>query len=362
MRKLLIAGAGKIGTLIACLFSQQPDYKVWLADVNFSGPDIKRLQKVAPLIHTLTFDVANHVAFSEILKTQSFDAIISSLPYFCNVTVAKVAKEFGLNYFDLTEDTQVVKAIHALAKDAKTAFVPQCGLAPGFANIVANDLMQHFEDLNSAEIRVGALPTTTNNCLHYALTWSTEGLINQYGNPCRAIEEGEPVWLQPLEGLESIELDGSSYEAFNTSGGLGSMVDLYAGKIKTLNYKTLRYPGHCQKIRFLMNDLDLNHDRVTLKNLLEHAVPKTYQDVAVIYIVVQGIKNGILLEESFFHKVYPINIANLNWSAIQISTAAGVCAVVDLVLSSEKKYQGFVYQEQFPLKEILTNRFGQYYQ
>ncbi|HFL3390160.1 TPA: saccharopine dehydrogenase family protein, partial [Legionella pneumophila] len=180
-------------------------------------------------------------------------------------------------------------------------------------------------------LRVGALPQRANNALHYSLTWSTDGVINEYGNPCYGIEGGKDVVMAPLEGLESIQIDGCEYEAFNTSGGLGSLAELYAGKIQSMNYKTMRYPGHCKKMRFLMNDLRLNEDRGTLKRILENAIPKTYQDIVIVYVTVEGIKQGELTEKSYVKKIYPEVIRGLEWSAIQVSTASGVCAVVDLV-------------------------------
>ena len=97
-------------------------------------------------------------------------------------------------------------------------------LAPGFISIIANDLMRHFPTLDTVKMRVGALPTNISNALQYSLTWSTDGLINEYGNLCQAIENGEKVDLLPLEGLEEIKIDGLTYEAFNTSGGIGSLV------------------------------------------------------------------------------------------------------------------------------------------
>ena len=167
--------------------------------------------------------------------------------------------------------------------------------------------------------------------------------------------------MAPLEGLESIQIDGCEYEAFNTSGGLGSLGELYAGKVQSMNYKTMRYPGHCQKMRLLMNDLRLNEDRATLKRILENAIPKTYQDIVIVYVTVEGIKQGELTEKSYVKKIYPETICGLEWSAIQVSTASGVCAVVDLVLGQSNEYRGLVLQEKFKLVDVLKNRFGQYY-
>lgn len=357
----MIIGAGKIGSLIACLLVDSKDYQVHLADLEFKSSDVTRLLQVLPEIKTVALDVKNQAAMISYIEQHHIMAVISSLPYFLNSYVAQAAKAACAHYFDLTEDTAITDVVKAIAADAKTAFVPQCGLAPGFISIAANSIMQDFEECHHAKLRVGALPQRASNGLHYSLTWSTDGVINEYGNLCHAIEGGAGVIHAPLEGLESVLIDGCTYEAFNTSGGLGSLGGLYAGKIQSLNYKTMRYPGHCEKIRFLMNDLKLNEDRDTLKIIFERAIPKTYQDIVLVYVSVVGIKHGELAEESYFKKIYPKTICGLNWSAIQVSTAAGVCAVIDLILAPKKQFSGLVLQETFHMKEILSNRFGQYF-
>jgi saccharopine dehydrogenase-like NADP-dependent oxidoreductase len=239
--------------------------------------------------------------------------------------------------------------------------VPQCGLAPGFISIAANELIQHFDELRSVKLRVGALPQHPNNVLKYSLTWSTDGVINEYGNLCHAIVDGKEVDVLPLEGLESIEIDGKLYEAFNTSGGLGSLGETYGDRVKTMNYKTIRYPGHCEQMRLLMYGLKLNDDRDTLKRILEKSVPQTLQDVVIIYAAVTGMQDGEFREENYVNKVYPQVVAGRLWSAIQVTTAAGICAIIDIVLSDPDNYHGFVAQEQFRLADVLENRFGRYF-
>ena len=275
--------------------------------------------------------------------------------------MAEVAREEGLHYFDLTEDVSATDQVRKLAKGAKQVFAPQCGLAPGFISIAANELIKHFDTVTSVKMRVGALPQHPNNVLKYSLTWSTDGIINEYGNMCRSIVDRKEVDVLPLEGLEKIEIDGTRYEAFNTSGGLGSLWETYGGQVNTMNYKTIRYPGHCDQIRLLMNGLKMNHDRGTLKRILENAVPQTLQDVVVIYAAVTGYQDGEFREENYVNKIYPQVVAGRLWSAIQITTACGVCSVVDLVLANPGDYAGFVAQEQFSLPDILENRFGQFY-
>jgi len=361
MHRVLILGAGKIGALISGLLAESGAYKVQLADVDGAAADaVVRAHASAQLV-PVTLDASDAGALTRHLEAHPVDAVISSLPYHCNVRVAEAARKARVHYFDLTEDVEVTRAVRAIAARAGQAFVPQCGLAPGFISIAAAELITHFDELRAVKLRVGALPQHPNNVLKYSLTWSTEGLINEYGNPCQAVSEGRLIDVPPLEGLEEIEIDGMRYEAFNTSGGLGSLAETHGARVESMNYKTIRYPGHCEQMRLLMNDLKLNHDRATLKRILENAVPQTLQDVVIVYVAVTGTQDGQLREENYVNKIYPQVIAGRLWSAIQVTTAAGITAVVDIVLESNGRYSGFVAQEQFRLTDILANRFGSYY-
>lgn len=361
MHRVLILGAGKIGALISGLLAESGSYKVNLSDVDGAAAEsVARGHGLANL-RGFKVDAADTQALAKHIQENPVDAVISGLPYYCNVGVAEVARKAGIHYFDLTEDVEVTRNVRRIAEGSDRAFVPQCGLAPGFISIAANELITHFDKVRTVKMRVGALPQHPNNVLKYSLTWSTDGLINEYGNPCQALVEGREVEVAPLEGLEEIEIDGTLYEAFNTSGGLGSLAETHGAKAEAMNYKTIRYPGHCEHMRLLMNDLKLNHDRATLKRILENAVPQTLQDVVIVYAAVTGTQDGQLREENYVNKVYPQVIAGRLWSAIQVTTAAGITAVVDLVFASPGKFKGFVAQEQFSLPAILANRFGRYY-
>ena len=358
MRRVVILGGGKIGSLIATVLVKSGDYAVFLGDVD--SHVVAGLKKEISHKHFQTshINVQDKTALRSFLAQTKPEAILSGLPYFCNPLVCELALECRAHYFDLTEDIEVTKNVRAISQGATSAFVPQCGLAPGFISIVAHDLMMHFDSVDIVKMRVGALPVNPSNVLKYSLTWSTDGLINEYGNLCNGIENGQEVSLLPLEGYETISIDGLLYEAFNTSGGLGTLADTYVGKVRTMNYKTLRYPGHCEKIHLLMNELKLNDDRETLKRVLEHAVPKTVQDVVLIYTSVTGLRQGELFEENFVQKIYPHTIGEKLWSAIQVTTAAGICGVMELVFEQPERYRGFVTQESFELSSFLDNRFG----
>jgi saccharopine dehydrogenase-like NADP-dependent oxidoreductase len=359
MHRVLLLGAGKIGRMIARFLMDSGDYSVLVGDVSESALD--RIAKLTGA-ETRRIDASNPAELSAAMK--GYDTVLSALSFYFNPTVAKAALESGLSYFDLTEDVATSDAVAAIAKNAAAGqiFMPQCGLAPGFISIVANDLINWFERIESVKMRVGALPQFPTGELKYNLTWSTDGLINEYCNPCEAIHAGRKIDVLPLEGLENFSLDGVRYEAFNTSGGLGTMCDTLAGKVRELNYKTVRYVGHCDQMKLLVEELRLSEHREQFKQILERAVPVTFQDVVVTFCTVTGWRKGLLVQKSDARKIYHQQIGDEMWSAIQITTAAGVCAVLDLHVAGKLPRRGLVLQENVTLEDFLANRFGEYYE
>ena len=234
-------------------------------------------------------------------------------------------------------------------------------MAPGFISIVAHDLASKFEKLREVQMRVGALPVFPHNALKYNLTWSTDGLINEYCNPCESIRDGRRSEVPALEEVEAFSLDGTEYEAFNTSGGLGTLCDTLEGKVENLNYKTVRYPGHRDIVKMLVRDLRLGMRREILKDVLETAIPITYQDVVLIFVTVSGWMEGRLTQESYAKKIYSQKVGDRLMSAIQVTTATGICAMCDLLVEGKLPQKGFVRQEEAKLSDFLSNRFGRYY-
>lgn len=355
MHNIVILGAGNIGLVITQLLIATKKYKVILVDKSFNSV-VDKLDHL-DAVELVRKDISCENELRSLLKV-NIDAVVSCLPYFLNPLVAKLVRECNIHYFDLTEDVMVAKAVQEISKHATKAFIPQCGLAPGFIGIAAHNLAADFTTIETIKARVGALPVTPSNVLQYALTWSTDGLINEYGNPCLAIVNGRLVELQPLEGLESVVIDGTVYECFNTAGGLGTLTETYYGRVQNLTYKTIRYPNHCNIMRLLMNDLKLNDHRDILKTIIEAAIPRTLQDVVIIYVTVIGQKDGFRVEHSYLKKIYSKQIKNQKYTAIQVTTAAGLCAVMDKVLEHPGCYQGFIKQEEFNMEDILASPFG----
>lgn len=359
MRRILLLGSGIIGRMIARFLVDTGEYQLRVGDV--CAESLARLKSHVD-VDTVVVNASNPEQLDAAMK--DCDAVISALSFHFNVGVARAAARMGLSYFDLTEDVETSRAVREIAKTAKSGqiFMPQCGLAPGFISIVAHHLTKSFDKLDTVFMRVGALPLFPTNALKYNLTWSTDGLINEYCNPCEVIYDGRRIDVLPLEGLEEFSLDGVRYEAFNTSGGLGTLCESLEGKVRELNYKTVRYIGHRYLMHVLVNELRLCDRREILKDILEDSVPVTFQDVVVTFCTVTGRRNGQLVQISDARKTYHQNIDGEEWSAIQVTTAAGMCTVVDLHFSGKLPKSGFVKQEEVNLDTFLANRFGRYYQ
>ncbi|WP_339733333.1 saccharopine dehydrogenase C-terminal domain-containing protein [uncultured Gimesia sp.] len=357
---ILLIGAGKIGRMIASLLIKSGDYQLRIADRVPAA--LERIQQRIPTAETRVLNADSHAELVHMM--QGCTAVISALSFRENPGVARAALEAGVNYFDLTEDRQTTAAVKEIADDATTGqvFVPQCGLAPGFVTIVSKHVMEWFDEIDTVRMRVGALPQHPTNALGYNLTWSTDGLINEYCNPCEVIHGHKIKNQLPLEGLEQFTLDGNVYEAFNTSGGLGTLCETMDGHVRELNYKTIRYPGHHQLMKFLLQDLRLADRRELLKDVMEHSIPVTFQDVVIVFCTVRGNRNGQFVEKSDLRKLYAQEINGEVWSAIQLTTGAGICAVVDLVQQNQIKRTGLIRQEEIPFDSFINNRFGCYYE
>ncbi|MFB2551239.1 saccharopine dehydrogenase family protein [Ensifer soli] len=356
MTSIAIIGAGKIGGTIARMLAHSGSYDVTIADMSEESlSQVERHPAIAPR----RIDIADAAALDELLRAKT--AVLSAAPFHLTTRIADAAARGDLHYLDLTEDVASTRHVKALAKGASSAFIPQCGLAPGFISIVAQSLARGFDRLDSVRMRVGALPQYPSNALNYNLTWSTDGVINEYIEPCEAIVNGQLVEVPALEEREEFSLDGVTYEAFNTSGGLGTLCETLKDRVRTLNYRTIRYPGHAAIMKALLNDLGLRHRREVLKDILENALPQTVQDVVIIFVTVSGWRDGRLVQETYANKVYSGAVSGRMTSAIQITTAASICAVLDMLVTGALPQTGFVRQEDIPLDAFLANRFGSAY-
>lgn len=357
MTNILLLGAGKIGEMIASLLAGTGDYHVTVADRDLNN--LKTLEGISG-VSTMELDISDSDALVAAMSGKF--AVLSACPFQLNPIIARAAKAAQINYLDLTEDVTSTRLVKELAEGAEGySFIPQCGLAPGFISIVGYDMTKKFDTLQNVHLRVGALAEFPNNALKYNLTWSTDGLINEYIQPCEAIWNGKLVETPPLEELEVFSMDGTEYEAFNTSGGLGTLCETLKGKVTNLNYRTIRYPGHRDILKLLLQDLRLADRPELLKDIFETSIPMTKQDIVLVHVTVTGQQNGRYMQETYAKKIYAREINGKICTGIQITTASGICAVLDLLVEGKLSKGGFVKQEEIDFKDFIENRFGANY-
>ncbi len=350
-KKIAIMGYGRIGQTIKMFLSQQ-GYTVDAFDIKPHG-DAKPLDP----------NDASSAYFKTILEP--YDAVVTATPYQLNVAIAEAAIATGTAYFDLTEDIEVADKIReaAITHGGYSWIMSQCGLAPGAVNMIAHDLTTRFEYITDLNIRVGALPITANNKMKYYLTWSSEGLVNEYCNPCEALIDGELTKLRPLEGLENLVIDGAEYEAFNTSGGIGTLINTLLSKgvsVKNANYKTIRYKGHRDLMHFLLDDLSLAKNQKVLVDIFNREIPQVTDDVVVIYISAAGYRHASLRAINYCRKIY----GEGGVTAIQRTTASGVCAAVHYWATNEWSHENgpiILAPENIPFDQLDKNPFWDVY-
>jgi saccharopine dehydrogenase-like NADP-dependent oxidoreductase len=350
IKSVLVIGLGRVGSLAAILL-QSNGYQVTGFDTS---PDEEFPFKV------ISASVADEVALEQAIA--GHDATLTCLPFHLNLTVAKKVHQAERHYFDLTEDVPTTTAIREMSESAKGLMAPQCGLAPGFVGICGAHLAREFERLRSMELRVGALPQHPRGLLGYAFNWSSEGVVNEYLNDCEVIQDGQRASVPAMEGLETIVIDGVQLEAFTTSGGLGTLCETYDGNVDHLNYKTIRYPGHGELMRFFFNELYMRNRRTEAGEILVHAKPPVKDDVVYVHVAVEGWKGDMLARDEFVRSYFPKEIKSKFWKAISWTTAASVCAVIELVSQGSLPLKGFLKQEDISLDLFLNTPTGQIFQ
>ncbi|MDP9606258.1 saccharopine dehydrogenase family protein [Variovorax gossypii] len=355
IEKVLVLGAGKVGSTVADMIAEYHRLPVTLADLRAGRGD-----EGDPLVRRISLDVQSTEDLRAVLRAHS--VVINCLPFFLAQRVALEAAACGVHYFDLTEDVAATKAIREISKTATSVLMPQSGLAPGVIGMLGGYLASRFDELYDLRLRVGALTRNATNSLRYNFTWSIDGVINEYCNPCDAIVNGQLVSVQPMEGHETFTLDAEAFEAFNTSGGLGTLCETLQGKVRNLDYKTIRYPGHRDAMNFLLHDLRLIERRDLLRQVLEHAVPHSREDVVILFASASGMRDGRFEQETRVGRVFGAPLRGKDRTAIELTTAAGVVGVFELLRQGQLPAHGFVGQEQAPLGQFLATKVGHYYQ
>jgi len=354
IRSVRVVGLGKVGELVATL----------LVDAGFDVHGYDALERGDLPFPAAVLDVRDAEATRAALN--GADAVVSCMPYNLNKGVAEAAYDAGVNYFDLTEDVATTNRVRELAaQQPSLVYAPQCGLAPGLIGMVGSHLTKHFDRIRSIELKVGALPRHPAGLLGYAFNWSAEGVVNEYLNDCDVLRGGTRQLAPAMTELERVVIGGVELEASLTSGGLGTMCQTYEGKVQRLDYKTMRYPGHFELMRFFFDELNLRECRELAGRILVNAKPPVDDDVVYLHAAVEGTTNGRgdlpagqLARKQYVRAYQPLLINGRMWRAISWTTAASAVAVVELVAADELPGTGFIRQEDIPLDALLGTRTG----
>lgn len=269
--KYLVLGAGMMGRAAAYDLAQfDPAATVVVADINAEAAE-SAARLAGPNARPRTLDVSADAALADALA--GIDVAISAVSYAVNERLTRAAIDAGVHFCDMGGNNDVVDRQLAMDEPARTAgvtIVPNCGLAPGLINMLAMDGVQAFDTVESVRLRVGGLPLHPHGPLQYQIVFSVEGLINEYVEPAEVIRSGRRITVPSMADLETLAFPEpfTTMEAFNTSGGLSILPRLLEGKVADLDYKTIRYPGHCQKMRTLLDLGFASHEPIMIGNTL----------------------------------------------------------------------------------------------
>ncbi len=302
--KVLVLGSGLMGRGAAFNLARNDAVK----EVIVADRDLKSAEALAaemgPKVVAELVDAADRKQLKVLFA--KVDTVTSEVSYKLNLLHTEVAIATGTHLCDLGGNLKVVEKqlkLHDKAKDAGITVIPDCGLAPGLANVLARAGIDYLTSTDSVKIRVGGLQQEPRPPLNYSLIFAVEGLINEYIEPCMVLRNGKIAFEDPLIGFEQVEFPEpyGKLEAFNTSGGSSTLPLTYEGKVANLDYKTLRYPGHGHKMWCLMKlgFMDSKEQdfggvkvapRTVLEKLLEQNLPPTGKDVTLLRVTVEGWK------------------------------------------------------------------------
>ena len=306
--RMLVLGAGLQGSACTYDLLQNPDVKeVRLADLHTAHLEPFLAPYSGERLIFTPLDVRDREAVLALMRQS--DAVMSAIPYYFNFQLAELAVEAGVHFSDLGGNTEIVfkqKTLDPAAKKKGITVIPDCGLAPGMVNILAEHGIRQLDTVESVRIFVGGLPQHPEPPLNYQIVYSLEGVLDYYTTLSWVLRGGKRTQVTALSEIEPVRFDGSvgELEGFHTAGGLSTMAFRYEGKIPTMEYKTLRYPGHAkimEAIRELglleLKPVDVKGVKVVPRDLVVAAMgPRLTKpdahDLVALRVVAEGTKDG----------------------------------------------------------------------
>lgn len=360
MDTINIAGAGGIGKAAALIALNTPGWntRVLIGDIS---QDALNAAKVYCHDHerleTYLMSEEDDALASYFERS---DVVLDCLPGSLAPRMAGLAKRHGAHYANLTEYVKETDEIMNLAKDAETGFILQTGLAPGYINILGLRLFNSFcekfgvSEVEDLEMKVGALTKTAVEPTFYGFTWSPVGVATEYVKDALVVRDHEVVTIPALSHIQKLMIEGEWYEANYTSGGAADLPDALRHRVKNLDYRTLRYPGHYEWVRNVLSKTPLNEHRIKhLQDTMLASIPRYEDDFVLLYVHVTGYDSkGDLRRIDRTIKVEPMQLAGRTLSAIQSTTAAPLIESARMLLTGN--YKGVVLQSQIDPVEFLS--------
>jgi len=366
---IIIAGAGGIAEAVGLLLIEWSDVAptLFIGDRNHT-----KAKKVAHWIQEGTTKKESihdfHLDEKELTNEMKAifsrgDIILDCLPGSQAPRMAQFAKDFNMHYANLTEYVTETSQIIALAKNAKTGFVLQTGLAPGYIDLLANGLFQQFcidfevDKVDKLEFKVGALTNHAVAPHYYGFTWSPVGVATEYLKDTIVLRDFIKTTLPPLSERASIIIDGIPYEEDLTSGGAADLPEALSGRVRSLDYKTLRHPGHYAWIQQQLSTLENTEEAIKLlQQVMEAVIPHVEDDQIILYASVEGKDaSGILRKREIAKRITPQIVGKHKLRAIQTTTAAPLAQAAQLLL--ESSLSGVVLQSQIDPESFLNGNY-----
>ncbi|MDX1333440.1 MAG: saccharopine dehydrogenase C-terminal domain-containing protein [Robiginitalea sp.] len=368
-QNMIIAGAGGIAEAVGLILAERSNVS---PTIFIGNRTVSKAQEVAEWIKKGTTRATAVEAFELNAKKlseqaeaifQQGDILLDCLPGSLAPQMARYAKTYRLHYANLTEYVNETNQILDLAGDAETGFVLQTGLAPGYINVLAHKMFRDFcEDYKVDEVsylgmKVGALTHHAVSPHFYGFTWSPVGVATEYVKEAVVLREYQKTTLPSLSQRAHLIINGVRYEDDLTSGGAADLPDALAGRVRTLDYKTLRHPGHYEWVSTQLKRIGQKADPIpALQGVMEEEIPHVEDDQIVLYAAVEGKDaSGVLRRREVSKQLLPQLVGKHTLRAIQATTAAPLIQCAQLVLESNLK--GVVLQSQIPPDAFLNGDF-----
>jgi saccharopine dehydrogenase-like NADP-dependent oxidoreductase len=368
-KRVLIAGAGGMGSAVGLLLRELGDFE---ADLFLGDSDRERAESAASWIRegsrrpgeVRSFHLPPAGTSPELEEALAAShLLLDCLPGKEAPRMARLARKHQLHYANLTEHVRETNEVIEIAAGAEQGYVLQTGLAPGFIDVVANGLFQRFcaengvTNADIVEMRVGALSTTSRPPHHYGFTWSSIGVATEYVEPATVIRDGKRTTRPSLSDRETVLIHGVRYEEALTSGGAADLPQVLAGRVRQLDYKTLRYPGHFAWVQSILDEAPAGTDRAEyLLRRMEQEVPFVEDDLVTTYAAVEGRgADGALRRLEDARVIRPCRVGGRTLKAIQATTAAGLAEAARMLIDGGCK--GVRLQSQIDPARFLRGPF-----